>query len=91
MEQPPTYAWRCGSSAWRDNKYNKSTSNAEEEDDDEPELYNNKVKNTLCAQCQTVQPKISTNGRKNIIICFTLQLKSSYFPVMTSKHTSLLL
>ena len=29
MEQPPTYA--CGSSPWRDYKYNKSTSNAEEE------------------------------------------------------------
>jgi len=25
MEQPPTYAWRCGSSPWRDYKYNKST------------------------------------------------------------------
>ena len=31
MEQPPTYAWRWSSSPWWDYKYNKSTSNAEEE------------------------------------------------------------
>ena len=32
MEQPPTYAWRWGSSPWQDYNYNKSTSNAEEEE-----------------------------------------------------------
>ena len=40
MEQPPTYAWRCGSSAWRDYTYNKSTPNAEEEE--EPP-YNSRI------------------------------------------------
>ena len=33
MEQPPTYAWWCGSSPCRDYTYNKSTSNAEEEEE----------------------------------------------------------
>ena len=32
MEQPPTYDWHCCSSPWRDYKYNKSTSNVEEEE-----------------------------------------------------------
>ena len=35
MEQPLTYAWRCSSSPWRDYKYNRSTSNAEEEEEHE--------------------------------------------------------
>ena len=30
-KKPPTYAWRCSSSPWRDYTYSKSTSNAGEE------------------------------------------------------------
>ena len=31
MEQPPSYPWQCGSSPWRNYKYDKTTTNAAEE------------------------------------------------------------
>ena len=62
MEQPPTYASRCGSSPWRDYKYNKSTSNAVEEEEADKTLNKNNNNGSMIQLVIRSEKRIGRNS-----------------------------